>query len=614
MLEQSEKRAFYIKLFAVALVILGARLWLIQNFGSSIPYWDQWDGEAARVFLPWLNGNLTFNHLFAVHVDHRIFFTRILSLSLLVLNERQWDPLLEVVVNALLSTSTAVLLILMLNRLLGRAFQNLILITVAVLWSVPYAWENTLAGFQSQFYMMLLFTLITLWGLLHDNFSFKWWIGVILALSAIFTVASGFLILLVLIVIKLYLIAIDTGNRRSHLPTLFVSIIITVISIMLLTEVAHHASLQASNVTEFMLAFGKPLAWPWVTHPFASLVLYLPFLALVFRTLWLRRKPSHAELFVLALGGWVILQAASMAYARGIGGRIPASRYMDILALGVIVNLLAFHFISQSWYGLPGWLKPYVNTYASLWKILVVAGIGGLTVMGSWPHIQQRSLQYAEQIKNTREFIRTGKLSTLQKPHLHIPYPKPKRLAGLLSNPQLRAILPHTLTVPSLLQSSQSNSSFVVNGFYPTTGRYQNETTLGSYNNLGNKATGRFESTPIKLERSFMEIPVAGYLGQEGLKLQLVVEGQPEPIAIIPPKLARQSWVSCYVRTPNQPFKLVAIDQRTDQFGWFAFAMPRSLGSLSFITIWILEHGWMIFIIGIALLSIRPTFRGEHAG
>ena len=607
MLEQSEKRAFYIKLFAVALVILGARLWLIQNFGSSIPFWDQWGAEAANLYLPWLNDNLTFNHLFAANNEHRIFFTRILSLSLLVLNEIQWDPLLEIVVNALLSTLTAVLLIAMLNRFFGRAFQNLILITVAVLWSVPYAWENTLAGFQSQFYMMLLFTLITLWGLLQDNFSFKWWIGVIFGLSAIFTVASGFFILLVLIVLKLYLIAIDTGKRRTHLPTLLVSIAITSLSLMLIVRVSRHEVLIANNITEFMLAFGKALAWPWVTHPFASLVLYLPFLALVFRTLWLRRRPSHAELFVLALGGWIILQAATMAYARGASGAIPASRYMDILALGVIVNLLAFHFISQSWYGLPGWIKPYVNTYASLWKMLVVSGIGGLMVMGSWPHIQQRSLQYAEQIKNTREFIRTGKLSTLQKPYLHIPYPKPKRLAGLLSNPQLRAILPHTLTVPSLLQSSQNNFPFVVNGFYPTTGRYQNETTLGSYNNLGDKATGRFESTPIKLEHSFMEIPVAGYLGQEGLKLQLVVEGQPEPITIIPPKLARQSWVSCYVRTPNQPFKLVAHDNRPDL--WFAFAMPRSLGPLSFITIWILEHGWMVFIIGIALLSIHPTFK-----
>ena len=283
---KSNHSLFYLKLFAVAFVIFGARLWLIHNFGSSVPFWDQWDSEAAFLFLPWLNDGLVFSDLFAVHNEHRIFFTRIQALLLLILNEGQWNPLLEMVVNALLATLTAIVLIVILNHLLERTVENLILISIALLWTLPYGWANTLAGFQSAFYFMMLFNLIAVWGLLlHDNFSLKWWIGVIFALSAIFTVASGFFILLVLIVIKLYLIAIDTGNRRSHLPTLFVCIIITTISMMLLNEVAHHAPLKASNVTEFMLAFGKNLAWPWVTYPFASLILYLPFLALVFRIL-----------------------------------------------------------------------------------------------------------------------------------------------------------------------------------------------------------------------------------------------------------------------------------------------------------------------------------------
>jgi len=600
----TEKRLFYTKLFAIALVIFGARLWVIYNFGSSIPFWDQWGAEAANLYLPWLNGNLTFNHLFGPHNEHRIFFTRILSLLLLVLNERQWDPLFGMIVNASLSTLTAVFLIVILNNLLGKAVQNVVILIVGLLWSIPYGWGNIIASFQSQFYIMLLFTLILLWGiLLHENFSFKWWIGVIFALLAIFTVASGFFILLVLIVLKLYLIAIDIGKRRSHLPTLLVSIAITSFSLMLIVRVSHHEVLIANNITEFMLAFGKALAWPWVTYPFVSLVLYLPFLTLVFRTLWLRRKPSDAELFVLALGGWVILQAASMAYARGVGGAVPASRYMDILALGVIVNLLSFFFISQSCYALPRWVKPYINTYAALWKFLVILGIGGLMVMGSWPHIQQRSWHYGEQLKNTREFIRTGELSTLQKPHI-IPYPHPGPLASWLANSQLRAILPHSLAVPTLLKSHQNDSTFVANGFYPTTGKYLNEITLGSYNTKGDKAIGRFESTSIKMEHSFIEIPVAGYLGEKDLTLQLVVEGQAEPIVIMPPKLAKEGWIPCYVRTPNQPFKLVAIDNNPNRLGWFAFAMPRSLGTLSFLTIWILERGWIFLLMGFSLLFI----------
>ncbi len=597
-------RLFYLKLLAVALVIFGARLWLIHNFGSSVPYWDQWDSEAAGLFLPWLNGTLTVGDLLAPHNEHRIFFPRLQALLLLILNDGQWNPLLEMVVNAFISTLTAILLMIVLNNLLGQAVQNWVLFSVALLWSLPYGWENILAGFQSAFYLMMFFSLIALWGLLlHDNFRLKWWIGVLCALAAYFSLASGFLILLVIMVIKLYLIAIDASHRQSHLPTLLVSMIITTVAVLLLVEVPHHAALKASNINEFLLTFGKALAWPWVNQPWFSLVLVLPFFALVFRTLWLRRKPSHAELFVLALGGWILLQAASMAYARSAGGSPPASRYMDLLALGVLVNLLAFYFIAQTWYGLPRLLKQYLNISACLWKLLVILGIGGLTVMGSWPAIQQRHAQGIEQLKNTREFIRTGELSVLQnKPRLHIPYPIAERLAGLLANPQLRAILPHTLTVPTLLQSHRNSSTFVANGFYPTTGNYQNETTLGSYNSLGNPAVGTFESTPIKLAHGFMEIPVAGYLGEKGLTLQLVVESQPVPIIIKPPKLAREGWVSCYVRVPEQPFKLVAIDNSPDL--WFAFAMPRGIGTLSFGVIWILKQGDILFFIGLFLLSL----------
>jgi hypothetical protein len=301
------------------------------------------------------------------------------------------------------------------------------------------------------------------------------------------------------------------------------------------------------------------------------------------------------------LGGWVILQAASIAYARSQGGNTPDSRYMDILMWGIIVNFLSFYLITQTWYGLPRWIKPYFNQLISLWIVFFVLGIGVLFVKDTWPGIQYKNLLSHEQLKNTREFIRTGQLSVLKnKPHLHLPYPVPEHLARWLANPKMRSILPHSLTVPPLLQSHQKQSVFVANGFYPTTGKYQNETVLGSYNNNRNQGVGKFESTPIQLKHSYMEIPVAGYLGKEGLSLQLVVEGQEKPIMITPPQLPREQWVSYYVRTPNKPFKLVAIDNNPDF--WFAFAMPRSLGALSFVTIKLLEYGWIVLLIGISLL------------
>src|SRR5579859_8276599 len=92
-------------LFALFLVILGAKLWVIQLYGSWLPVWDQWD-EADQFFRPWLEGHLTWHDWFAPHNEHRIFFTRLLDFLVISLNGR-WDTLLQMTVNAILHAGYA---------------------------------------------------------------------------------------------------------------------------------------------------------------------------------------------------------------------------------------------------------------------------------------------------------------------------------------------------------------------------------------------------------------------------------------------------------------------------------------------------------------------------
>jgi uncharacterized membrane protein len=594
----SHHQLFYLKLLAVALVIFGARLWLIEHFGSSVPFWDQWDGEARGLFLPWLNHTLTWAELLSPHNEHRILMPRLLYLLLFIINGQEWNPLLEMVINAGIVTFTALLLIVILNHLLGSAMQNGLLLSITLLWSLPYSWENTLSGFQSAFYLTVLFSLLTLWGLLFQkNWTVGWWLGAFAAMMAYFSLASGFFILLVIIILKSYLIIIDSANRKTHLPTLFISIIITILCIILLLGVPQDPTFKTTQINDFFLTLGKTLAWPWVTLPWFSLLIYLPFLVLVFRLLWLRRLPSNAELMILALGGWVILQATATAYARGLGGQPPASRYMDILVLGIVANLLASYLMTQPWYGLSQRLKLYLIISISLWGLLVIVGLGWLMKEVTYPYLQLRQSHNIEQLKNTREFMRTGELAALKnKPPLHIPYPHAETLAGFLTHPKIRSILPHNLSVPPPLPA-QTESIFVANGFSPLTEKYQNETVLGSYNHVGNSAMGQFESTPIKLSRDFLAIPVAGYLGEKDLHLQLKVEGETKPIIITPPKMPGESWVTCYVATPKKPFQVIAIDNNPNV--WFAFATPRGLNTFSLMAIWLIDKGKFLFIIGL---------------
>src|SRR5690348_12953448 len=65
------------------LVTLGAKLWLIHRSGTSLPFWDQWNGQGISVFLPCLQHRLSFANLLAPHNEHRIFFTRLYDLGLL---------------------------------------------------------------------------------------------------------------------------------------------------------------------------------------------------------------------------------------------------------------------------------------------------------------------------------------------------------------------------------------------------------------------------------------------------------------------------------------------------------------------------------------------------
>ncbi len=128
-------RLFYFKLFLIVLASFAVRIWLIDQFASPVPYWDQWDAEAVYTFIPWFDGNLTIGNLIAPHNEHRLFFTRISSLGLLILNDMQWDPWVQMVFCAGLAILNLWVLALILKQLLGERGYNVSLFAVAGLTS-----------------------------------------------------------------------------------------------------------------------------------------------------------------------------------------------------------------------------------------------------------------------------------------------------------------------------------------------------------------------------------------------------------------------------------------------------------------------------------------------
>src|SRR2546423_14890598 len=116
---------------AAALTIVGARLWLISQYATSLPINDQWGAEGFYLFKPWFEGRLGLTDLLSPHNEHRIFFSRLLALGLTYCNG-QWDCLLEIVFDAILCGVIAVLFLAVLLPYFTGRFRLVVSLTVTL--------------------------------------------------------------------------------------------------------------------------------------------------------------------------------------------------------------------------------------------------------------------------------------------------------------------------------------------------------------------------------------------------------------------------------------------------------------------------------------------------
>ena len=70
-------------------------------------------------------------------------------------------------------------------------------------FGLPFAWENTLQGFQSSFYFLELFSVLALWMIASPQTGSRaWWLGWVCAVCGLFTAAGGLAIPLAIAVVK----------------------------------------------------------------------------------------------------------------------------------------------------------------------------------------------------------------------------------------------------------------------------------------------------------------------------------------------------------------------------------------------------------------------------
>jgi hypothetical protein len=180
-------------------------------------------------------------------------------------------------------------------------------------------------------------------------------------------------------------------------------------------------------------------SWPSILKIIPAALINAPVLIFGLRLLKQRPGLDDRRWFALALAGWLALQLIALSYGRP--GGTPESRYSDIFIIGVVLNAAAWLHLLRTAPQTP------LAAVASVWLFAVMLGAGQKATDNVIDGISARVRTGQIQTENVKNFISTGDFAHLAgKPHLHIPFPSAERLAELLSDPKLRAILPAALT------------------------------------------------------------------------------------------------------------------------------------------------------------------------
>ena len=595
-------------LASLALILFGIKLLVIGTYGNATPYWDQWGGEATLLYAPFLEGRLEWPFMLSAHNEHRIVAPRLLALGLLSANGI-WNPLLQMVVNAGLHVGLVCLLVSLLTRVVGRRHLLAILAFCLVLFSWPYGWENTLAGFQSCFYFLLLFSVGSIW-LVNGAapFSARWWAGTGLSVCGFFSLASGVFAPAALAGVGMMQYLIGTRTSRLHVASVFVLGCLFVIGVVFTPSIARHAPLNATTLAQLFRSVNSVTGWPIRVEVLGPLLRNAP--TVLFAVMMLRTRPPAEDRrwFLLTLVLWVFGQDLAIAHGRAVAP--VSSRYMDLFAIDVLTNFACLLIVVQNRAAERRWAVPA----AAAWTAVVLGCLGSSQHKHCRHELQTRLETAQAQESNTRNYVHTGDLLHLSdKPHLHIPYPIPEHLAAFLDTPSIRGVLPNNIGVPlkgDITENAPSDAC-VVDGHGPDIS-VPTTPTWGTYGTAGAATTGRASITFPAAHRGYrVEIPVAGQSRAKGITLEVEQDGKCWPLHAVGDR--DDAWGSATAKVRGRPFTLHITDASPD--AWLAVGSPVAVGRWDARVDKLLAR-WDVFVItgavaAVALLTFvslaRPT-------
>lgn len=419
---------------ALALLVLCTRAWLIQAWGSAVPFWDQWDAEPAKLYLPWLEGRLGWPEFFQPHNEHRPALTHLANLALFIWNDG-WNPWTQLLLNAVLHGATAAALLgLFWHALASGGARAAFMAGLALLFTATSGWQNALWGFQSQVYFGNLLAVSALAGLVaSEPLRWRWWLGWLAALLALFSTAAGMFVALAAAAI----LPFAAHGRPRRAAALLALGALVAAGFMLRVDAPHHAVLHARTLDEFWATFSRCLAWPCVNHGGMLLILQAPLAWLALRR-WRAHTPlDTAERCAFALGLLALLHAAAIAYGRaaGLPEHRPLSRYQDPLLLGATAQLFALIRLAPP------------RSLLLVWSGILGVGLMALMTTNLTLHLPYKRAQDRAALTALRHYLTTGDAAafTASATEKILHPPDAPTVQRTLDDPKLRALLPADL-------------------------------------------------------------------------------------------------------------------------------------------------------------------------
>lgn len=422
-------------------LILGVKLCIISYAGSIVPIADQWNGEGNNLFIPYLQGDLNYSHLFAPHNEHRLLLNRLSSLIVFELNGRVWDPILSMIFNATFHSFTIIFFIYITTKVFGSQYFISIALAFGLVSLLPTGWDNILWSFQAQFYFYLLTGFVMIYFAFSKTINCR---GIVLTIFfstlCYFSISAGTIVTISVIVV-LSIGLIRGPFLKNEFVLLVILISLTLIYWAFTPNVEGHEVAIAKGTKDFINNFLKNMSWPFLSYSWPALIINIPITLLCLNFL-IRKKVRDAKLQILVgIFTWLILHSSAIAYLRSFHGSVP-SRYTDLSSLIVVINFLSIIILVKS-----SDLKKYnqfARVFIALWFFLIFIGFSQL-LKDSIIKIEERKIYGLEHIENLKNYFssKDSYIITSKKDFdTSLPFPRPQLLIKWLEDPNVRNLLP----------------------------------------------------------------------------------------------------------------------------------------------------------------------------